>query len=832
MAKSKSISNFFKISLILIILLLAGILVGCGSKEASQITLALEDSSKTAYLPGETVDFTITSDGEFDINEVELVVTNGGEYVTIMGQSIKINEDAIPGTTITVQAEYKDLVSNIVPFSIAHIEAEEIEISSEKDKFYASEIFDLSVSYFPVNATRQINLEIIEGGDKAKIIDNKVSISSTANEGDIIKVVASMGEKYSDPFVIEVSSQPDFVSIKFDQPSMEIDSSTDNLVQPVSVKGVFLEEGKTNEIYTNAVTLTAENTGEYVDAGYDVIKIIDDLYIKAMNKGSAKITASYNKIAVDMSIDVYMTPDQIKVPENFNKVANFNYQISKPISFKPSILEAHGNKDLRMFVVGGGDNSIVFESKNGEWSTKDTTNTVLYDGSSLIINKIGNYEIYFQSISGCLVETTSPSVEININNAINVSNKEEFANAIINEKEFNIVNDIIFEDGKENYVCYGDKKINGNGFTIDLSGQLTEKESAYGWKFFIEFKNDDPVTPYTIEIQDLSFVGNMGLLSTEEFAEYKGVTTDVVEQKLTTDSSFIIDNFYRGILYINSNNNIDTSKPGPYSYAIPVLKNISFKKCNCGIRIENAIDEVELGKENARPAVDGLSFSNMFGDGIVYIACQINITNLNIGTVGGSAITSGGSDAIYQAGENRNEQSYGNFYGNLTCDNVTDGTTLFTIAQLNTQGNIAAVFNALGGLSGAIQMVITQKTTELLKPYVDTDREAEVYQTLQKAKSNILRQGSKNTFNLLCFTRNGVEDILFDEINSSLIVDFNDEFLYNGIDTTHKFIRVNVYDILMSIDTLGQSIKKLLEQYADAIKPIMVYVTNFNYQGN
>ena len=129
-------------------------------------------------------------------------------------------------------------------------------------------------------------------------------------------------------------------------------------------------------------------------------------------------------------------------------------------------------------------------------------------------------------------------------------------------------------------------------------------------------------------------------------------------------------------------------------------------------------------------------------------------------------------------------------------------------------------------------MVITQKTTELLKPYVDTDREAEVYQTLQKAKSNILRQGSKNTFNLLCFTRNGVEDILFDEINSSLIVDFNDEFLYNGIDTTHKFIRVNVYDILMSIDTLGQSIKKLLEQYADAIKPIMVYVTNFNYQGN
>ena len=55
-------------------------------------------------------------------------------------------------------------------------------------------------------------------------------------------------------------------------------------------------------------------------------------------------------------------------------------------------------------------------------------------------------------------------------------------------------------------------------------------------------------------------------------------------------------------------------------------------------------------------------------------------------------------------------------------------------------------------------------------------------------------------------------------------------FFYKGIDTTHKFIKVNVYDVIMSIETLG-AIRDQVIANADAIKPINIILINLNYQG-
>lgn len=122
-------------------------------------------------------------------------------------------------------------------------------------------------------------------------------------------------------------------------------------------------------------------------------------------------------------------------------------------------------------------------------------------------------------------------------------------------------------------------------------------------------------------------------------------------------------------------------------------------------------------------------------------------------------------------------------------------------------------------------------SAELMQPYYGTANESEMYQTINEGRSNILNtQGSSNTFNLFCFTRNGIGEYQFSEDNSALIVDLNDEFFYNGIDTTHKFIKVNVYDVVMSIETLG-AIRDQVIANADAIKPINIILINLNYQG-
>lgn len=825
MAKSRKITSFILGFLMIAFIGVAVILTGCGDKKASSLTIELADSNKTAYSPGEVVNFNITADGEFDSSKVELSVTSGENEVTIMGLSVKIDEDALPGQTITVFAKYEDLTSNSLSFSVAHIEATEIDVIIEKDVIYSSEIIDLKAFYLPANATRQLEFKIVEGQDKAEIIEgNKLSINANINSGDKIKVVACMGEVYSAPYEIEVTRLEEsmLAGILFEDQAIEIDSTTDNLKQNIFVKAYLLNGDDINEIYTNLATLS-------VVEGEETIKITNNYTIEALNKGTAVVQATYKNFKENLSVTVYMTPDQVKLPENFNDNADYRYEKEKGISFAPQIINSHNSEDLKMVVKG--TKNIVYTSKDGVWTTEDASTEVTYDGENLTIKDVGEYNIYFESISGCEVEVKSPEVKLTINQGVNVSTKEEFLKIADNSvKEINLTSDIIFANGSEIIKCYGDKILNGNGFTIDLSGQLKEKDFDYGDNCFIEFINADQTSPYKVEIRDVELVGNMGLFGTKEFAEYKGVSESEVQEALKKieNGDYFRDTFYRYAIGIKAKN-VNQEIPGPYAYAIPVVENISIRNFNSGIRFEYAIDEIETGDPNGRPAVNGLKVSNLFGDGVGFMASRINLTNYNIGAVGGTPISSSQTGNT-EAGINRDEKTSLNIYGDVVCDNISDGTSLYITSQMMSTAGIANVFN--GGLSSIIQTVITLKGQELLAPYIGTAEQDKYFNTIEDAKSNIIRKlNGINQFNLFCFSRNGTEDIYFDEKLEGLIVDLDDKLFYNGIDTTHKFIRVSVYDVLMGIKSLG-GLKDLIMQNENAIKPIQVFVTNFNYQGN
>ena len=418
MIKIKS-ESLLKAFLIIAIALFAVLLVGCGDKEVTELRLSLTNSSKLSYSPGETVNLTIEANAEFDENNITLVVTNGNSDVTIMGSSLKINDDAQPGQTITLYATYGEIISNTLTFSVAHIEANEIFLNIDQDVFYSSEIIALSATYLPTNATRPLKYTIVEGQDKASIIDgNRLSINGNAQTGDKIRVCAKMGEVYSEPFEIAVTALTDNMisGFMFNNSSLTIDSSIDSLSQSIYISAYVGDDFR--QITTNLPTLT-------VAEGEDVIRIIDNNHIEALNSGRATISAKYKNFEEQqLTVTVNMTPDQVRLPENFREVADYNYAHSQAIEFSPSIINSHGSEDLKMMVSG--TLNATFLSEDGVWRLENGSQDISYDGKELTINTIGDYEIYFESLSGCAVEVQSPKMTLSINNGTNVSTKEEF----------------------------------------------------------------------------------------------------------------------------------------------------------------------------------------------------------------------------------------------------------------------------------------------------------------------------------------------------------------------------------------------------------------------
>ena len=172
----------------------------------------------------------------------------------------------------------------------------------------------------------------------------------------------------------------------------------------------MINEGSVKEITTNIANL------EIIE-GEEVIRIVDNYHIEALNSGSAILSASYGQFYEELVVEVKMTPDQVQLPENFsNQEVEYNYQVSHSIDFIPRLVNDHNSKDLTMYVDGS--QQAVFESENGVWQTKTTTNNISFDGNTITFNQTGDYTIYFESNTGCIEEVKSPSVTISINNGI------------------------------------------------------------------------------------------------------------------------------------------------------------------------------------------------------------------------------------------------------------------------------------------------------------------------------------------------------------------------------------------------------------------------------
>ncbi len=842
---TRTLKNTMRILFVCAIFALTGILlVGCNKNEkTTYLELSFNDTSKVGVYPGEIVKLKVEGDGHFSSSDVTVNILSGSEFASIDGLVLTVNSDAVPENSIVLNATLGEVTSNTMTIKVSHIEAESIEITTTKTDYAQGEYFALETSCSPENATRDLNFKIVEGQDYAKIINNKVAINENAKDGQKIKVVAYMGNVESQPFEITVKEKTyatlSYESAYLEEGNVVFDSSVqgDNtILDIVNFEAVTIVNDQFEFVKVlPTFTVVDANIDLGEDEGKEIVRVDENGLLEILRTGKATIKASLCGVETEFTIDARILPTQIKFSQShFEKEANFNYAVSSenlnnPITFSANVITKNENdvNSQNYILKIEGDANLQFVKENDEWKALGDSSVATYDGENIAFFKIGKYELKFVSNTGCSVEIESNVLKLTINDGVNVSNKTEFANAMENNaKVINLVDDIAFEGGHETYIHQGDVAFYGNGFTLDLSKQdtyLKHKYSEDGDKFLTFANSSTSADPYDVIIEDLNMIGNLGLVSNKKLMELIGYTDQKEFEKLVSENGtdFWVQLTYKFMIYLNPEEYTNTT-----TYCVPYIKNLNIQDGYNGLDIKFAIDEIEQG--GSTPAVENYQVTNMFGDGLTVEGCLITVKDYNIGIVGGTPTT---SSHYYRqsAGVNRNESTKITFTGDIVCNNQSNGSSVYLVAQFNNEKDIKAALDALGGIDGIIKTVFNIKLNELLEPYENKDNYAEVRQNLTNYMTNIIDySGSRETFNLFSFTRNGLDDYEFDEKNNEKLVVINDENIYNGIDTTHQFIVINVYDLLMSIKNLS-----FITGNVDlsALEPIMLILINNNYVG-
>ena len=800
-------------------------------RQATSLNLALANGEKNIEPEGKYT-LVVSSDIPDAITDANVSVIAGAENVILDGLSLTVREDAVPGSNVILQAQVGELKSNQLVLTVSHIEADSIIISNTQTQVYAGEIVELHSVVTPANATRPIEYDILT--DNATVENGNMIIDSDLSAGSVIKVQAHIGDAVSQivSFTVIPFEESDILGLVIDNNSviagtLTIDTSITSTTQNLGTVLYVDKSGETAAIRTQNIKYTVDNP--------EILIIDSAAMITPLLNGTTKVTASYGNHTDSVNVHVMMTPSVVYLPAMYeDRTVDYNYAANTVLpSFAPAIPTSNGCEDYTLNIVSGGVTVAQFNTVDGITTPTMQNDYITYDGSNLTVSRTGTYTINFESLSGCAVEKQSQSISICYNNGTNVDTIAEMQAACsdTNVAIINVTSDIIMSGGKENYRVIGSKEINGNGHKIDASGQIIGINEYRGDEtslFYVKPINDR--TSYNFVFRDLDLIGNFGYWGVDQIYEVTqkydpNLTKNDIENNL---DRYWFNNFtHRTALFVD--NELFEPDGTTYSVVTPYIKNINISNFHTGIKIYYAVDEIAR-TGSGRPAVKDLTMSNLFGDGITFEGSLITIENVTSGIMGGSPVAMNGPDKSDNAGEYRDQNAYTNIIGDINIDNPVDGTGLYLKYELGYIDAIAALMDMLKqGVASVINTVVSALVTQVSRPYQEVG-DMEMVQKINDSVTNILQtqrvgEVDRDMFNLFYFTASpsGTMNIS----DKSQIVDFNEEFCLNGIDTTHKFVKVNFYDSLSQID--NPIFKVLISQYGDQLKPIEVIVGNFNY---
>ena len=730
----------------------------------------------TSVAPGGSVELLVEVDGKVNPEGTTFTIQHGESYSSIDQATgvLTVKENAVPGSFVTVFAEYSGASTAPVTITVGEISVESIAITATADKIARGGQVTLNATVNPANATEKYEWRITEGGDYATITGNILTVSESAVVGSAVKVKAVCGAVESNELSFAVTAAEN-VMIIFNADEITVDKRDSQVTKNLVVK-----------TYKNNTLVTDLAVSFEIESGAEFLEIVPDgqsCSLKAKGHGAAVVKATVpGTTAVETAtVNVIVPPDSLAIADAFESRNGFNFSFGKSDALEFPV-EAVGEGVCR-------DYEISFSNAAGD----ENLASYNYEKGEVTFNTTGLITVTATSKSGSKKET-SVSYTFDVNDGKNVATFQElktFArSSSYNGEIINIVNletDVLVPELVKNpkqgmnlndmneeriYVANRNFRLRGNNYTIDTSAARVtkEKEDKIGPIIWIRPElaagQASSDKTYTVEISDLIMVGNNGFQADSFYAEQNDGTM-----------------YYRNMQAIRIGD--DNSKAVMY----PTLKNIRISGFYSGMRIAHAVNGM----------LENITVEDCYSNGIEVAASIISVKDATYRNCGAFGIEMT-PEVCSEAGAKFNEPQQVTFLGD-------------TVAEIDSSALSPYMANWKGGL---VKTLLTANIASY---------SAEQRANFQAADGKMIFYALKfNNLDNLGKASNyeNTTEFKYGNQDNNFTIDAKE---LTGKDITHRFI---VMDVLLDRASAG-AVGVVLPEGVNYVSVGQVIFLNLNY---
>ncbi len=740
--------------------------------------------------------------------------TQGEEYFEISNNTLYVKDDAPLGSQISFTATAGNVTSSPINVTVGTL-IEEITISAEEFSIVKGNKVELTAVVNPETAVEAFTWTITKGSEYATISKNGVlTILADAPTGETVKVKAVSGDTESNELVFTVEPTQEEIN---DSKFYLVLSNETVTVDARGSEAVTLSAKLYNY---NREEVTNDDISFNITDGKDYLELIDQgsyCTFKANGHGVATVEVYVDGIEVDAetaTINVIVPPDALNLPEVFALRPNYDYNFSmNKYTYKNNVID-NTEKDALPFVATvkttqsnpNPCTDVIYSFRHSDGSYGSDVAEWVDD--KIIFNKTGKVTVTATSASGSRVEA-SVSYTFNINEGFNVYSFEEASNLLqqdyyngqvvnfvalevltdgngneykyqfvpktaLKSQETQTINDVISSYGNRIIAVNKSVHINGNNHKVNASNLriATETEIA-------QIKNSGSVwenhgglisaEPWTENPKDNQVVGNF-------FANFYDLeviaNTSIDYENKETPGAF--KGSYLAAINIGNGEHIDAN------YTVDV-KNVTASGARDGIRLCNVVSGT----------LDTAYTYNCYQNGLFVRSSRVKLSNLKFGACGAVGIELAPEDSN-KAGVNNDLNQLITFEGTIdTTGNIQPPNTNYLKYYMGgavpTLINASVIFNGLNDNQTAHILKREKILDENGQHVIDPNTKMPAYDMQELCLVTFILENA-----VTLPPQPNYSQAEYATYQAGGIIDAT-SLPTSGIDTTHQFIRLTVY---------------------------------------
>ena len=353
---------------------------------------------------------------------VTWVIDSGAEYATIANGTIFVNADAPIGEKVTFHAEIGEIKSNALTITVGTpIESIEIEATGSLEVVKGNSV-GLLATVTPSKAPASlVSWVITEGAEFATIKGATLIINSNATTGASVKVKAVWGTVESNELEFTVMATQEEINAQ----KYFLDLNTGNIrIDKKGSSSPVLTAQILNGNYENVEDMEIEFA---VTEGSKYLGLVPNGYsctFIALGHGEAQVEVSIvgTNITETVSVEVIVPPESIALPDVFAERPGFEYYFSNinPINNEIEVLSFVPT--VKGDALACTDLAFTFSHESGATGSEVAT----YENGELTFHKTGKVTVTVTSASGSRLEAAA-SYTFNINQGYNANTFEELS---------------------------------------------------------------------------------------------------------------------------------------------------------------------------------------------------------------------------------------------------------------------------------------------------------------------------------------------------------------------------------------------------------------------